>query len=268
MVCRALRRTNPPRKAGTRDGRPLHALACTRRLRRVAKPLTQFQNAKARTHRDPNARQPPREPEQCRETSPMRTAAAVAETQGHALPRTPSLFLSRRSTTRRAGGRPRLSGKRRSRRRAASLSALASRCLPRSCASREIFPRNTKRANALVATKISCNQATIQQRPHGNTRRNPPNTDSHSLLQPSNARLPCMAPRGGGAAGRHARPPPAARRPPPTAAATAHTRGTGNSQSSRRPPHRTPCRHHLRTSSSHIVTGQMRTFARLRTSPK
>ena len=50
------------------------------------------------------------------------------------------------------------------------------------------------------------------------------------------------------------RPPPAARLPPPTAAATAHTRGTGNSQSSRRPPHRTPCRHHLRTSSSHIVT--------------
>ena len=32
-----------------RDGRPLHALACTRRLRRVAKPFTQFQDAQART---------------------------------------------------------------------------------------------------------------------------------------------------------------------------------------------------------------------------
>ena len=37
-----------PQPGGSRRGRPLHALACTRRLRTVAKPFTQFQDALAR----------------------------------------------------------------------------------------------------------------------------------------------------------------------------------------------------------------------------
>ena len=42
-----------PQPGGSRRGRPLHALACTRRLRTVAKPFTQFQNALARTRPAP-----------------------------------------------------------------------------------------------------------------------------------------------------------------------------------------------------------------------
>ena len=38
----------PQPNGGSRRGRPLHALACTRRLRTVAKPFTQFQDALAR----------------------------------------------------------------------------------------------------------------------------------------------------------------------------------------------------------------------------
>ena len=41
MLCRAIRTAT--HWCGSRRGRPLHALACTRRLRTVAKPFTQFQ---------------------------------------------------------------------------------------------------------------------------------------------------------------------------------------------------------------------------------
>ena len=50
MLCRAIRTATQ----GSRRGRPLHALACTRRLRTVAKPLTQFQNALARARIAPD----------------------------------------------------------------------------------------------------------------------------------------------------------------------------------------------------------------------
>ena len=86
----------PQPNGGSRRGRPLHALACTRRLRTVAKPFTQFQempwHARARL--------------QFFNWNRPRTAAATSETQGHALPRAPSLLLSPRHIGR-AGGRPR-----------------------------------------------------------------------------------------------------------------------------------------------------------------
>ena len=86
----------PQPNGGSRRGRPLHALACTRRLRTVAKPFTQFQempwHARARL--------------QFFNWNRPRTAAASSEAQGHALPRAPSLLLSPRHIGR-AGGRPR-----------------------------------------------------------------------------------------------------------------------------------------------------------------
>ena len=94
MLCRAIRTAT--HWCGSRRGRPLHALACTRRLRTVAKPFTQFQEM----HRHARARL------QFFNWNRPRTAAATSETQGHALPRAPSLLLSPRHIGR-AGGRPR-----------------------------------------------------------------------------------------------------------------------------------------------------------------
>ena len=76
--------------AGARGGRPLHALACTRRLRQVAKPFTQ---PKMPWH---EPRGPPlRQSEMNRaEQTGRRPGRRNAETQGHALPRAPSLSLS------------------------------------------------------------------------------------------------------------------------------------------------------------------------------
>ena len=80
----------PATSCRQRDGRPLHALACTRRLRRVAKLFTQSKcyGTSAR-----QCQRPTREGSDARTAMP--SAAAIPEIQGHALPRAPNLFLSR-----------------------------------------------------------------------------------------------------------------------------------------------------------------------------
>ena len=78
-----------------RDGRPLHALACTRRLRRVAKPFTQFQDAQARTQ---GPARPGRVPVRILKGpcySVRCGRRSCQRTQMQALPPAPSLCLSR-----------------------------------------------------------------------------------------------------------------------------------------------------------------------------
>ena len=58
MLCRAIRTATQ----GSRRTRPLHALACTRRLRTVAKPITQLQNALARARIAPHGTKRARPP--------------------------------------------------------------------------------------------------------------------------------------------------------------------------------------------------------------
>ena len=85
---------------GSRRGRPLHALACTTRLRTVAKPFTQFQNAVARarlTPREARRARPPQIPKhratRCRAPRASCCPSAVARRR----PAAPSVAPRRRS---------------------------------------------------------------------------------------------------------------------------------------------------------------------------
>ena len=127
---------------GSRRGRPLHELACTRRLRSVAKLFTQFQNALARARPDPIQLEPGAHGRRdFRNTGPR----AAARPEPLAVP----------STCWRAGGRPRplwVPAVARALRRARStgLPRICQRRLPRARALQPCNRRGARACNSAV----------------------------------------------------------------------------------------------------------------------